>query len=1183
MKKKRLVGLFMLLTLLLPLIIPAYAQNGGQQPSGAPEPASPTEASPTNGRELVVGSDIIITKGTFQASVGGQPVQGSNVPRNADIRLDFEFEVDNDIDILNGDFFSVPLPTELTSIAVFEALGAGYPLSNSDGTYAYLTLVNDKAVITFTDLIEVNQLTLDEAEFHMSGSLDDSRNQEGANVSFRLFADGTVYTISVPPKVIPQKKPATVNKSGSYNAQTGLITWSVTVDPRDDAPIANVTLVDTPDGKHEYQPNTTVGASEPTKIGNAYHFTLANVAAATTVTYQTKPLETAFNPQEDKSANVKNDVELYTNDPATATPTDTAEGTATITTNWLEKQGSRSGDEINWTITVNNNLRTIPAGSVLKDIFPGDSKDFMDYVPNTLTMDGSPIPHIAGDVLYTFAAPTSGKHVFTLKTKVNANYKNQQSVTSLYNNVSLELYNAETITEESDGVYIGTSLLRKAGAGYDKATHTITWKMTVNENGRSISNAKISDAIPTNQVFDEIFAVERDNVKLPRLTATPTDDPGYYYDDTTHALSVNLGTLTDSQKPVIVFKTKVKNENHYGKNASNPYSNTATLTGVEIQPSTSTGNQTVSSTVLTKSGKYSFKRVDGTPRYELEWTIAVNDNQMPMQGVKVTDGIPSGQAYVDGSLRIDGVEPAAGQFTPGTNTWELSLGDITGKKVITYRTEVTDPNIFLNGNGNLTFGNEATLAYTDPRSGLPLSQKVAPQVSVGNTALSKGVYQEFDGNTGTIGWEVKVNGNQAPLTQAKLIDQLQEGLELDTDSVALYYWDGSNATQPAGALVPPEDYAVAYNGLTRLFTLSLPDGAQGYWLRFQTDVLKPNVTYSNSIQFDFNGQSMPLNNASQRSIFVSTSDFGGSASGKNGSITVKKVDELNNPIMDAAVFELLDSKGNVMKEETTVGGELTFSPLKLRTFYVREKTAPAGYVPAAGERAVTLSAADNAQTVSVTNVRAYAKVRIIKHDQSGNGLANAEFALYDAQNNEVETALSAASGIAEFASVPVGTYTVREKTAPHGYLLSAQQATVQVGVEDHGQVIATNPSIIVNIRDNSVPLPTPTPTVAPTATPTPTPTPGNGSGNTPQPGGPSNPGYGITPQPQPNPGNELLLKGTEKPDSLLVVPTGSVPGGALLPKTGGAVDTTVLLIAGGVLLLAGIGAFAIRKLAVKKR
>lgn len=105
------------------------------------------------------------------------------------------------------------------------------------------------------------------------------------------------------------------------------------------------------------------------------------------------------------------------------------------------------------------------------------------------------------------------------------------------------------------------------------------------------------------------------------------------------------------------------------------------------------------------------------------------------------------------------------------------------------------------------------------------------------------------------------------------------------------------------------------------------------------------------------------------------------------------------------------------------------------------------------------------QTTSVTFELSTGEIRITKKSSDGILLQGAVFELLGSTGSVLATATTGTNGIAVFADLTPGAYTVREKDAPQGYALSAassQSVTVAAGMTTN--VAFTNDRVMGRIR-----------------------------------------------------------------------------------------------------------------------
>lgn len=184
----------------------------------------------------------------------------------------------------------------------------------------------------------------------------------------------------------------------------------------------------------------------------------------------------------------------------------------------------------------------------------------------------------------------------------------------------------------------------------------------------------------------------------------------------------------------------------------------------------------------------------------------------------------------------------------------------------------------------------------------------------------------------------------------------------------------------------------------------------------------------------------------------------------SGAITIKKVDEKNNPLAGAE-FTLFGPK--IDKKTTGENGEAVFENLPAGDYYVSETKRPTNYggfngsvhieINTSGE-AETITAAENVEvegsniTINWTNTRDKGSITITKTD-GNQPLSGAFFGLYKdaaAAGDLVKTAYTDRYGKALFVDLEAGTYYVKEIAAPNGYVLSDVVHTFIIGNGENG-------------------------------------------------------------------------------------------------------------------------------------
>lgn len=171
---------------------------------------------------------------------------------------------------------------------------------------------------------------------------------------------------------------------------------------------------------------------------------------------------------------------------------------------------------------------------------------------------------------------------------------------------------------------------------------------------------------------------------------------------------------------------------------------------------------------------------------------------------------------------------------------------------------------------------------------------------------------------------------------------------------------------------------------------------------------------------------------------------------QKGSVTFKKLGEGKEQI-GGGTFQLYRVDGEnsdpVGKVFSTANGEHTIDNLLYGTYYVKEITAPQGYILDSEPSAeITIKKTAAHGTITMTNEKYTAgSITVKKVDENGNPLAGAEFML---SGPKAEKKTTDNSGVAEFTGLEAGKYYIIEKTAPKGY--GRYDGTVTVEIKADG-------------------------------------------------------------------------------------------------------------------------------------
>ena len=1016
----------------------------------------------------------------------------SDIPRDARLFLRYEFELPDEdstgmeYDYAQGDTYQVQFPVEIKYTGI---PAEGVEVKTEAGELLgklYIT-ANGLATITFTDYVETHSLM--KGWFTLEGTFKESIITDPDPDPVEFVFNGQIIRIVIKPEE-PTGGDIQVNitKTGELNAASGRIGWTVKVTPSAKASGLSV--------KDEYGPNQEYVADSFTVNGvtttdgltldlsaRTLTYTFPNaVTTEQTLYFETLPTAGSY------SLETGNNKTLVFNNTATALLDGVNKGIANaqVTLDFIKKTGYvASGDNrlINWTVTFNNNSQSL-LNPVITDTLPPGTK----LVENSVKLNSVPVTKGTGPGTYTHTTATSGDSltlvyrydglltgpaVLTYQTRVtDESLYDSNDRKNLVNKVEMNWDGSLGTPSDTTGVGIGDGVIAKtaeSSRNFDNTNNVIHWTVVVNRNKIKITNAIVQDAIPEGQAYkDGTFKINDHTV---------SSDPA----------SPLLGTLTTSsdfiryefgagrtieQTYTITFDTVVTDFTKVYKNENVSFGNKVTLSGDQVkngEGESATATQTFSSQVLAKTaGSY-----DYTTR-EMEWRIVVNRNRMVLENAVVSDTLPKGMTFLKdtftitplvaeapGLVGLTGYTVHAEDELDTQDSFTYTFPDtINQEYVITFKTRVKEG--FLLSQGSKQFTNNVSLT-TDYGTIWAGASK-----TVENPIVEKKHTYDVSSGSDYIQWIVDINPARLTLKNLTITDALQAGLALDTSTVKLYPME----LRPDGTLVrdgsaplEADKYTVDYDTVTNVFKLTLLNETDdAYQLEFVTDITVDSLTVVNTIVMAGSALSQ-ASSTSKVEVVVSNVAAGGS--GANGKLSITKVDEEGRPLKGAK-FVLLDSQLRVLSggafPETGVDGTTELTSLRLRTYYIREVEAPAGYLRDTTLHKVRLTGDIRELAVSFENRKALGTIELIKQDDSGNALSGAVFELYKGGAFQ-KSAQSDPDGRVIFTGIEPGAYGIVEAVAPGHYARfeGLITATVSVNQEENRVETVVTPSIIPNL------------------------------------------------------------------------------------------------------------------------
>ena len=150
--------------------------------------------------------------------------------------------------------------------------------------------------------------------------------------------------------------------------------------------------------------------------------------------------------------------------------------------------------------------------------------------------------------------------------------------------------------------------------------------------------------------------------------------------------------------------------------------------------------------------------------------------------------------------------------------------------------------------------------------------------------------------------------------------------------------------------------------------------------------------------------------------------------------------------VEGAKLQITDEDGNVVEEWTSGKEPHIIKELVVGKEYTMTETLPAdGYVTA---ESITFTVEDTAEVQKIEMKDDVTKVEISKTDISGKELPGAKLTILDKDGNVVESWTSTEEPH-YIEMLPIGEYTLREESAPEGYLVAED---VKFEVKDTGEI-----------------------------------------------------------------------------------------------------------------------------------
>lgn len=712
---------------------------------------------------------------------------------------------------------------------------------------------------------------------------------------------------------------------------------------------------------------------------NAGAATQGNPAKAFQITYDTVIKDELLLPGSNGGQKVTNAAELFAGTDGEFHKLDISSSkTVSIPQpQWITKTGKTTrhtdgtGSVTDWTVTFSPNGFDFKKENALAlhDVLPVGST----LVKDSIQVNNAAISAAASEDNGFTVAPiiTNNQPVtITYRTQVPEDMydsgtdlgENTAWFTFRYNDTDYTTPKAKVPVGSGDGSGTsGTAVLVKSNGGYNAANRTIDWTVTINPHKANLRSGTFTDNLGAvgggcnvdGHAHGLELVGETGGVRVLIDGAESTDPSPVELKYENQILAVTVKTGQIGAKTIKLFyTTKVCDPcifaNNTGKTA---FKNTISTTNMRIGNLEEDRSASADSTAYVSASVLSKK----PPVYDyasgiMKWTVEVDASDLSMEAVELTDVLPAGLTYIDGSLKTDpeiaDAAAAVEQEIPGEagdlerQKLKINLGSVTQKSLITFDTRVDPEKIGFSSNESIKVVNTITMnGKADGVEFAEVSHKVEQNFS--NHGLVKS--SKVDGQKELIEYEVLINPFGLALPENPyIIDTLDSRLQLDTDTLYFYRAKLTGTTAGTGqkpGYVKDGDgipmKLADYDPSSNCFKVRLPVGEgsrEAYVLAYKADIIeRQSGSYNNSVHFDGGSVLLGGNKNNSAQVGGGGGGGGGGVAARKAGITITKRDRENQKPLSGVIFTLYqwDKENNerglpFARGETDTQGKLSF-------------------------------------------------------------------------------------------------------------------------------------------------------------------------------------------------------------------------------------------------------------------
>lgn len=913
--------------------------------------------------------DKLTLKATYSDGKGSSVVEeltenGTfDLPYNADINMRLDFKLGSGTAIDKNTTYIYKLPDTIRV-----DVEADHKLADHDGKSIGTVHIAKDGTLSFrfdTDAIGSNTNVNFYVQFE--GGFSESLQEEGKteNIVFPTATGDFKFTVNTTDKTDDDKKPdpkdVSISKYGSkivnINGQN-YIEWTVELGQEGRTSLDGVITDNLPTGltyaeiSGYPQLTDSTGGTITTTAKNGDSSIDIKVAGVTShyhakvkfCTYYDKSIfggtindsttalvdnTAAFNPDDDTDKGVSN------------------KGTVSIKPDMLKKTGSSIAADgtIEWTVTINAENLDIQGSSYLDIVETGQElvEDSIQITPGGLSTTGKS----KSGFEVAIPAGTAYTDTVTIKYKTKVTDFSKDS----YKNTGKLKGGVYDVT--TNATVQGYNLLKKSFKDFNKITNTFTWEIVVNEEGKTLENVTVTDTFRAGNGTNNVSGSDHEMTFVSASEALDASS------DAENGKLVFKFDKLDAKK-VITIVTKVKDPTAFDASSWPLFENKASMTSdmntTPIDSTAQTWQQIKKPDILAKDGKMNG---DGT----ITWTLQVTNPKLTVKGAEITDVLPAGQEYVDGSMRLQNPYYDA---NPVSVTPTVTVDPTTGIQSLKYVFDLTDTvqagffrkDFWICYETKTTSSDDAT-ASRSYENDAKIRLDFEGDISVTDDARKKltgetgGVLEKvYDYKAGNqyVDWSVKINEghyDMSAVADPVITDQLPS--YFDYVSGKLYKVTkvkNGNDTQ-----VTETEVSAVIAVMNGKITVQLPNiGSDEYVFKFRTqfNCLAAELsgkTIANTVNFTGTGKNVTDTSDTIKNVSFSSSSAGAVTKHE---IRVRKIDAVTKQPLAGAIFKLYLDGSDICIGEATSGadGYAVFEDLNTLTGYdlkLVEYQTPDGY------------------------------------------------------------------------------------------------------------------------------------------------------------------------------------------------------------------------------------------------